>query len=61
MKYEIWGTTNSITQNYVKIVNTIPVESAAMVQEIMNTKEPLQSRTLGTTNIEESIIWIGMD
>lgn len=61
MKYEIWGTTSSITQNYVKIVNTIPVESAAMVQEIMNTKEPLQSRTLGTTNIEESIIWIGMD
>ena len=55
------GTTSSITQNYVKIVNTIPVESAAMVQEIMNTKEPLQSRTLGTTNIEESIIWIGMD
>ena len=61
MKYEIWGTTSSITQNYVKIVNTIPVESEAMVQEIMNTKEPLQSRTLGTTNIEESIIWIGMD
>lgn len=61
MKYEIWGTTSSITQNYVKIVNTIPVESAAMVQEIMNTKEPLQSKTLGTTNIEESIIWIGMD
>ena len=61
MKYEIWGTTSSITQNYVKIVNTIPVERAAMVQEIMNTKEPLQSRTLGTTNIEESIIWIGMD
>ena len=61
MKYEIWGTTSSITQNYVKIVNTIPVEGAAMVQEIMNTKEPLQSRTLGTTNIEESIIWIGMD
>lgn len=61
MKYKIWGTTSSITQNYVKIVNTIPVESAAMVQEIMNTKEPLQSRTLGTTNIEESIIWIGMD
>ena len=61
MKYEIWGTTSSITQNYVKIVNTIPVESAAMVQEIMNTKEPLQSRTLGTTNIEESIIWIEMD
>lgn len=55
------GTTSSITQNYVKIVNTIPVEDAAMVQEAMNTKELLPRKTSETTNIVESIIWIGMD
>lgn len=55
------GTTSSITQNYVKIVNTVPVEDVAMVQEMTNTKEPLQSRTSRTTNIVGLIIWIGMD
>ena len=55
------GTINSITQNYVKAVNTIPVEDAAMDQEVTNMKGPLPSKTSGIMNIEESIIWIGMD